>query len=236
MSERKNQYGQPIGPAVPGWSERPRPPRTGLLGRYCRLEPVEEHHAADLFAAYMEVPDGRDWTYLFVERPETEAAFRQYLVKLSMSEDPLHYAIVSTSTAKPVGTAALMRIDPVHGAIEVGSITYSPRMKRTRLGTEAMYLLMRLAFDDLGYRRYEWKCDCLNAGSRLAAERYGFAFEGVFRSAVVYKGRSRDTAWYSIIAEEWPRVRAAFETWLHPDNFDDRGRQRRDLSTIRASL
>jgi RimJ/RimL family protein N-acetyltransferase len=236
MSERRNQYDQPIGPAVPGWSERPRPPTGVLRGRYCRLEPVEERHAPDLFAAYMEAPDSRDWTYLFVERPETEAAFREYLVKLSMSEDPLHYAIVATNTDKPVGTAALMRIDPRHGVIEVGSITYSPRMKRTTVGTEAMYLLMRLAFDDLGYRRYEWKCDSLNAGSRSAAERYGFTFEGVFRRAVLYKGRSRDTAWYSIIAEEWPRVRAAFEAWLDADNFDGHGRQRRDLSTIRASL
>jgi RimJ/RimL family protein N-acetyltransferase len=235
MSERTNRYDQPIGPAVPGWSERPRPAPGVLLGRYCRLEPVEERHAQDLFAAYMEAPDSRDWTYLFAERPETAAAFREYLAKLSMSQDPLHYAIVSTNTDKPVGTAALMRIDPMHGVIEVGSINYSPRMKRTSVGTEAMYLLMRLAFDDLGYRRYEWKCDCLNTGSRSAAERYGFTFEGVFRRAVVYKGRSRDTAWYSIIAEEWPRVRAAFEAWLDVDNFDGHGRQRRDLSTIRAS-
>jgi RimJ/RimL family protein N-acetyltransferase len=236
MSECRNQYDQPIGPAVPGWSERPRPPRGVLPGRYCRIEPVEEHHAPDLFAAYMEAPDGRDWTYLFAERPETEPAFREYLLQLSASEDPLHYAIVSTHTGKALGTAALMRIDPRHGVIEVGGITYSPRMKRTSIGTEAMYLFMRLVFDDLGYRRYEWKCDSLNAASRSAAERYGFTFEGIFRSAIVYKGRSRDTAWYSIIAEQWPRLRAAFETWLDADNFDGRGRQKRDLSSIRASL
>jgi RimJ/RimL family protein N-acetyltransferase len=183
----------------------------------------------------MEAPDARDWTYLAAERPETLPLFEEYLARLAKSEDPLHYTIVDTETAKPVGTAALMRIDPVHGVIEVGSIAYSPRLKRTRAGTEAMYLLMRLVFDHLGYRRYEWKCDSLNGPSRAAAQRYGFTFEGVFRSAIVYKGRSRDTAWYSIIAEEWPRIRSAFDAWLDPKNFDEQGRQRRALEAIRPS-
>ncbi len=237
MSGRRNPYDQPIGPAVPGWTERPSPPRRTLHGRHCRLEPVDpQRHAADLFAAYMEAPDDRDWTYLVAERPETLPVFEEYLARLATSEDPLHYTIVDTETAKPVGTAALMRIDPVHGAIEVGSIAYSPRLKRTRAGTEAMYLLMRLVFDDLGYRRYEWKCDSLNGPSRAAAQRYGFTFEGVFRRAIVYKGRSRDTAWYSIIAEEWPRVRSAFDAWLDPKNFDEQGRQKRALEAIGPSL
>jgi RimJ/RimL family protein N-acetyltransferase len=231
MNDRENQFGQPIGTPVPGWSERPRPPRDTLPGRYCRLEPVAvDLHAADLFAAYMEAPDDRDWTYLFSGRPHTPALFREYLTKLAMSEDPLHYAIIDEGTGKPVGTAALMRIEPIHGVIEVGAITFSPRLKRTRGATEAMYLLMRHVFDQLGYRRYEWKCDSLNAASRSAAARYGFTFEGIFRRAIVYKGRSRDTAWFSIVAEEWPRLRAAFETWLNPDNFDDAGHQRRRLS------
>ena len=230
MDDRNNRYGQPVGALVPGWSERPRPQRRTLPGRYCRLEPVEtDLHAADLFAAYMEAPDDRDWTYLFSERPHTPDLFRKYLTKLAMSEDPLHYAIVDEGTAKPVGTAALMRIEPIHGVIEVGAITFSPRLKRTRAATEAMYLLMRHAFDQLGYRRYEWKCDSLNAASRSAAGRYGFTFEGIFRRAIVYKGRSRDTAWFSIVAEEWPRIRAAFETWLDPGNFDDAGHQRHRL-------
>jgi RimJ/RimL family protein N-acetyltransferase len=207
-----------------------------LQDRYCRLEPVDvQRHAADLFAAFMEAPDGRDWTYLFVERPETETLLRQYLATLAASEDPLHYVIVDAHTGRAVGTAALMRIDPMHGVIEVGHITFSPRMKKTRIGTEAMYLLMRLAFDELGYRRFEWKCDSLNAASRAAATRYGFTFEGIFRRAIVYKGRSRDTAWYSIIVEEWPRVRLAFETWLAPENFDGAGQQKRALPAIRAS-
>jgi RimJ/RimL family protein N-acetyltransferase len=237
MSERRNKYDQPIGPAVDQWTERARPPRLALHGRYCRLEPVDpQRHAGDLLAAYMDAPDARDWTYLFHERPETLSLFNDYLAGLAKSEDPLHYAIVDTETAKPVGTAALMRIDPAHGVIEVGSIAYSPRIKRTRAGTEAMYLLMRLVFDDLGYRRFEWKRDSLNDPSRVAAQRYGFTFEGIFRKAVVYKGRSRDTAWYSIIAEEWPRVRSAFDAWLDPKNFDEKGRQKRALKAMRPSL
>ena len=237
MSEHRNQFDQPIGPPVTGWTERPRPPRLALHGRYCRLEPVDlKRHAGDLLAAYMDAPDSRDWTYLFPERPETLFLFEEYLAGLAKSDDPLHYTIVDTETAKPVGTAALMRIDPAHGVIEVGSIAYSPRAKRTRAGTEAMYLLMRLVFDDLGYRRYEWKCDSLNGPSRLAAQRYGFTFEGIFRRAIVYKGRSRDTAWYSIIAEEWPRIRSAFDAWLDPRNFDEHGRQKHDLKALRPML
>lgn len=234
---RQNQYGQPIGPALGGWSERPRPARTPLEGRYCRIEPLEvARHADELCAAYMEAPDGRDWTYLSLERPADPAAFHAYLVKAAASQDPLHYCIVAADSGRAVGTAALMRIEPVHGVIEVGSITYSPRLKKTRAGTEAMYLLMRRAFDELGYRRYEWKCDALNAPSRAAAARYGFRYEGTFRQAIVTKGRSRDTAWFSIIDTEWPRVRRAFEDWLAEENFDAGGRQRRTLSDLRAAL
>jgi RimJ/RimL family protein N-acetyltransferase len=237
VSERRNKYDQPVGPPLAGWTERPRPPRQTLPGRYCRLEPVDpRRHAADLFDAYMDAPDARDWTYLFAERPESLPLLEEYLARLAKSEDPLHYTIVDAAAARPVGTAALMRADPAHGVIEVGSIAYSPRIKRTRAGTEAMYLLMRLVFDDLGYRRYEWKCDNLNGPSRTAAQRYGFTFEGIFRRAVVYKGRSRDTAWYSIIAEEWPRLRTAFEAWLDPGNFNEEGRQKRALKTMRPPL
>jgi RimJ/RimL family protein N-acetyltransferase len=230
----QNQYGQAIGPSVSGWSARPFPPRGELRGRYCRLEPVDpQRHGAQLYAAYMEAPDSRDWTYLFSERPERQEDFESYIRGLASSEDPLHFAIVSTHSSEALGTAALMRIDPKHGTIEVGSITFSPRLKRTPMATESMYLLMRLAFDELGYRRYEWKCDSLNAPSRAAAERYGFTFEGIFRNAVIYKGRSRDTAWYSITVEEWPRIRSAFAAWLDPANLDPQGRQKRRLQDIR---
>jgi RimJ/RimL family protein N-acetyltransferase len=184
----------------------------------------------------MEAPDDRDWTYLFDERPERERDFDAYLARLASSADPLHFTIIQSLSNIAVGTAALMRIDPAHGSLEVGWITFSPRLKRTPVATESMYLMMRLAFDELGYRRYEWKCDSLNAPSRAAAVRYGFTFEGIFRNAVIYKGRSRDTAWYSITDQEWPRVRSAFQAWLDPSNFDEHGHQRRRLQELRDSL
>jgi RimJ/RimL family protein N-acetyltransferase len=237
MIEQTNQFGQAVGHPVPGWSARPRPARAVIAGRYVRLEPVDAKlHADELFIHYMEAPDARDWTYLFHERPETLSAFRTYLTELARSDDPLHFAIVDPGANGAVGTAALMRIDCAHGVIEVGSIAYAPRMKRTRAGTEAIYLFMRLAFDELGYRRFEWKCDSLNAPSRAAAERFGFTFEGVFRRAIVYKGRNRDTAWYSVICEEWPSIRGRFESWLSPENFDQLGRQHRSLREIPGAI
>jgi len=237
VNVRVNAHGQPIGPALAAWSERRRPQRTAIEGRYCRIEPVDlERHAAELFESYMQAPDGRDWTYLFSERPANIRLFREYLARLAASDDPLHYAIVAAENHSAVGIAALMRIDTLHGVIEVGSIAYSPLLKNTPAGTEAMYLLMRRVFDELGYRRYEWKCDSLNAPSCAAAKRYGFRFEGIFRNAVVYKKRSRDTAWFSIIDEEWPQLRTAFQMWLDPQNFDSAGRQRRALAKFRDSI
>jgi len=232
-----NSFGQTVGATVEGWSERSRPERTVLTGNYCRVEPVDvERHAAALYAAYMQTPDARDWTYLFYERPESAELFYGYLETLAASSDPLHFTIVASEGGQPLGTAALMRIEPVHGVIEIGSIGYSALLKQTRAGTEAMYLLMCYVFDKLRYRRYEWKCDSLNAPSCAAARRYGFQFEGIFRKAIIYKNRSRDTAWFSIIEEEWPLIRTAFEIWLDPDNFDPVGRQRRALAAIRDSL
>jgi len=237
MTVRANAYGQPIGSALEAWGERPRPQRTAIAGRYCRIEPIDlERHAAALFESYMQAADARDWTYLFSERPASSKLFREYLQSLAASNDPLHFAIVELAKQTAVGTAALMRIEAVHGVIEIGSIAYSSLLKNTCAGTEAMYLLMRRVFDELSYRRYEWKCDSLNAPSCAAAKRYGFAFEGIFRNAIVYKGRSRDTAWFSIIDEEWPRIRTAFEMWLDPGNFDGAGRQRRALGAIRNSI
>ncbi len=230
-----NAFGQPIGPPMDDWTERARPPRTPMVGRFCTLEPLDvDRHAADLFDAYADAPDGRDWTYLFTPPPADLAAFRAYAVAASASRDPLHFAIVEHATRRAVGSAALMRIDPPNGVIEVGGIAYSARLRQTRAGTEAMYLLMRRAFDELGYRRYEWKCDSLNAPSIAAARRYGFTFEGIFRQAIVYKGRSRDTAWFAILDSEWPKIRVAFESWLADDNFDAAGRQRRTLGELRA--
>jgi RimJ/RimL family protein N-acetyltransferase len=211
------------------------PPGSPVVGRYCSIEKLDaERHAADLYAAYSEAPDGRDWTYMFVGPFSNFTQYADYLRKEAVKSDPLHHAIIDSHSGKPIGTAALMRIDPVNGVIEIGHLVYSPRLKRTRAGTEAMYLFMSRAFDELGYRRYEWKCDSLNGPSRRAAERYGFRYEGIFRQAVVYKGRSRDTAWFSITDGEWPALRASFEAWLAPENFDVDGRQRQPLVAIRA--
>jgi len=237
MSQHRNEFGLPVGAPVEGWTERAYPTPTPMTGRYCRVEKLDPaRHAADLFAAYAQAPDGRDWSYLAVPRFADADAYAAYARTIAALADPLHHAIVDLATGKAVGTAALMRIDRPNGVIEVGWITYSPPIQRKPAGTEAQYLLMRRAFDELGYRRYEWKCDCLNAPSRRAAERYGFTLEGIFRQATVYKGRNRDTAWHSILDGEWPRVRAAFEAWLAPENFDAEGRQRRSLEAIRAAL
>jgi len=234
MHERTNAFGQPIGFPVEHWSERARPPRTSMFGNYCRLEPLEaERHAADLFEAYSDAPDDRDWTYVNRQRPASLQQFREEVSTLAANPDPLNFAVVDLASGRAVGTIALMRIDPPHGVIEVGGVLYSPRMQRKPAGTEAIYLLGRRVFDELRYRRFEWKCDSLNAPSRAAAQRYGFTFEGIFRQAMVYHGRNRDTAWYSMLDSEWPRVRAAFERWLDPDNFDEGGEQRQSLATLR---
>jgi RimJ/RimL family protein N-acetyltransferase len=233
LNAHQNEYQQPIGPAVIGWTPRRPPPRSAMRGRFCRVEPVEvDRHAADLYQAYRAAADGRDWTYLFAGPFADFASYREHLVKATAGNDPLHYAIIDLASGKPAGTAALMRIEPAHGVIEIGHIVYSPRLQRTPAATEAMFLLMQRVFDELGYRRYEWKCDANNERSRAAAARYGFQFEGIFRQAIVYKDRSRDTAWFSIIDSEWPAIRHGFEQWLAPANFDAEGNQLEPLAAL----
>ncbi|WP_144634148.1 GNAT family N-acetyltransferase [Bordetella genomosp. 13] len=228
-----NEYGQPIGAPLPDWQPRPLPPRTPIQGRLCRLEPLDAaRHGDDLAETFSQAPDGRGWTYLFKGPFFSRAEHLDYVAQQAASPDTLHHAVVDQLTGRAVGTLALMRMDPAHGVIEVGHVSFSPVLQRTALSTEAQYLLMRRVFDELGYRRYEWKCDSLNAPSRAAAQRLGFQFEGIFRQAVVYKGRTRDTAWFSIIDSEWPARKAAFERWLAPENFDDHGVQRRRLGEL----
>jgi len=233
---RLNSLGQPIGPALPDWKPPPLPPRDAMEGRYSRVEPLDAaRHTAHLHAANSLDTENRNWTYLSAGPFESAAAYRQWVEKVAAGADPMFHAIVDAATGKAVGVAAYMRMDPAHGVVEVGSINYSPLLQRKPAATEAMYLMMRRAFE-LGFRRYEWKCDSFNGPSRAAAQRYGFSYEGIFRQAMVYKGRSRDSAWFSIIDEEWPAVRAAFERWLAPANFDADGRQRVSLSSLTGPL
>jgi RimJ/RimL family protein N-acetyltransferase len=231
MTEHLDAYGRPVGFSVPDWTPRPRPPRTPMVGRHCRVEPLNVARHADALDAVFRAGDPGNWTYLGAEPFASPAAFRAYLERLAPLEDPLAHTILDAA-GQPVGMASFMRIDPANGVIEVGSINLSERLKRTPAATEAMFLMLRRAFDELGYRRYEWKCDSLNAPSRAAALRYGFTFEGIFRQAIVYKGRNRDTAWFAIIDRDWPKIRRAFETWLAPDNFDAAGVQRWRLSEL----
>jgi len=219
----QNHLGQPIGEPL-DWRGATPPPRTTLAGQYCSIVPLDESQAEDLFTATQLDPDGRNWTYLFEAPFDRLADFTDWLQVKSQSKDPLFHAIISAETGKALGYASLMRIDPAMGCIEIGNIHLSPGLQRSRAATEAMYLLMKQVFE-LGYRRYEWKCDSLNAASRKAATRLGFTFEGIFRQAVVYKSRNRDSAWFSVLDSEWPALRQGFETWLNPANFDHSGKQ-----------
>jgi len=233
MAEYLNALGLPIGNAVPNWKTVPRPPKTAMEGRFCQLEPTEAtQHATGLYEANLHDTEDRIWTYLpygpFQKLPD----YQDWMTQTCLGEDPLFYTIVDKSSGKPVGIASYLRIVPESGVIEVGHINFAPPMQRTPGATEAMYLMMKRVFDELGYRRYEWKCDALNERSMKAARRYGFTFEGIFRQATVYKNRNRDTAWFSILDSEWPDTKTAFETWLSPDNFDVEGRQRQSLSTL----
>jgi len=234
MTERVNHLGQPIGFPLPDWQARQRPPRTPMLGRFCHLEPLEpDRHAAALFEANRHDKEGRNWTYLAYGPYERFEEYRAWVEQVCRAQDPFFHAIIVEGRA--VGVASLMRIEPAVGVIEVGHINYSPLLQRKPAATEAMYLMMRRVFDELGYRRYEWKCDALNAPSRAAAERLGFRFEGIFRQATVTKRRNRDSAWFSILDHEWPALKAAFEAWLAPENFGADGKQRRHLGDFRQT-
>ncbi len=215
------------------WTPRPRPERRTLEGRFVRLEPLDPgRHGDDLFAASA-APGAEDrFRWLFESPPESRDAFQDWLARAAASDDPLAFAVVDRATGRAVGRLTFMRIDGVHGVIETGSILFGPDLARTPGATEAIYLQARHAFEDLGYRRFEWKCNALNQPSRRAAERFGFTFEGVFRQHMVVKGQNRDTAWYAMLDREWPARKAAFERWLDPANFDADGRQRSSLSAL----
>ncbi len=236
MDSTSNHLGQAIGLSLSGWAPPPSPAREQLCGRYCRLEPLEvDRHADALFAANAEDSTGRSWTYLAYGPFSALPSYRTWMSSTCGGDDPLFFAIVDAADGQPAGLASYLRMTPASGSIEVGHIHYAPRLQRRPAATEAMFLMMQQAFE-LGYRRYEWKCDALNAPSRAAAQRLGLSFEGIFRQATVYKGRNRDTAWYAAIDAEWPALRDAFQTWLAPDNFDATGQQRTRLSELTAPI
>ncbi|XOV85782.1 MAG: GNAT family N-acetyltransferase [bacterium] len=233
MTSQTNEFGQPVGPALPHWQGACLPPRTTMSGRLCRVEPLQtEIHATDLFRAFSKDTQGRLWTYMSYGPFATQAQFTAWVDAASRQTDPLFHAIVDETTGKALGLCAFLRIKPDVGVIEVGSITFAPELQQTAMATEAMFLMMSRVFDELGYRRYEWKCDALNAPSRQAAVRLGFTFEGTFAQAAVYKGRSRDTAWYAMLDHQWPALKTAYLKWLDPKNFDARGVQIDKLNSL----
>jgi RimJ/RimL family protein N-acetyltransferase len=228
-----NEFGQPIGEPVAAWTSRPRPDGRPLRGNHVVLERLDaRRHGAALYTVVAQ-DDPSAWTYMAYGPFEGEAAFERWLESASVQTDPFFYAILDARRGTAVGFASYLRIEPGVGVIEVGNVYFSRALRRSPAATEAMFLMMRHAFDDLGYRRYEWKCDALNAPSRNAAERFGFVYEGTFRQATIYKNRNRDTAWFSILDGDWPGVRDALERWLAPGNFDASGRQRQSLRAIR---
>ncbi len=222
--------GRKLGAVVAGWTPPPRPGPDRIIGRYAALERLDaDTHAADLYQAF--VVDPSLWDYLF-EGPFTSAAsFHRWLRDCAAKPDMFFVAVRDLATGNCVGMASYLRIAPEAGSIEVGNICFGPTLQRTRAATDAMFLMMQWAFE-AGYRRYEWKCNALNMPSRRAAQRLGFSYEGIFRQAVVVKGRNRDTAWFAMIDKEWPALREAYQAWLSPSNFTVQGKQRESLKDL----
>jgi len=234
----KNSLNQPIGFPLHDWQACEHPRGSHMQGRLCKLEPISrDHHSLELFEAFSHDIDDRNWTYLPYGPFASLAELKSWIEATCLGDDPCFFTIIDLDSGKAVGVASFLRIVPATGVIEVGHIHFSPLIQGSAISTEAMYLMMKLVFEELGYRRYEWKCDALNGPSCTAAKRLGFEFEGIFRQATMYKQRNRDTAWYSVIDKEWPVIKQVFESWLNSDNFDDDGKQRTSLSqSMRRAL
>jgi RimJ/RimL family protein N-acetyltransferase len=226
--------GLPIGPEV-DTTPALRPQRVRLEGAHVELVPLEPAHADQLYEDAHGPDKDRLWLYLYEAPFPDRASFQRHIEDKSRSQDPLFFALIDKKTGNAQGYATLMRIEPLHRVIEVGNILFTPAMQRSIAATETMYLLARYVFDTLRYRRYEWKCNDLNAPSKRAAQRLGFSFEGIFRQHVIVKGRNRDTAWYAMLDSEWPQRKRAFELWLSPENFDADGRQKTSLSVLNGA-
>ncbi len=230
---RRNAYGQPLGPEVSDWSPAPFPDVTVMTGRWCRLEPLMQHHAEELYAELCGPEEGSLWTYLAQEMPADEGEFSDLVEEWALATDRVT-VVVRTPDGRARGLFSYLRIDRANGAVEIGAVLFGRALQRTAAATEAFYLAARHVFA-LGYRRYEWKCDSLNAPSVRAALRLGFVEEGTFRKAIVTKGRRRDTTWFSITDDEWPNRRTALEAWLAPENHTEAGQVRR-LEELRGDL
>lgn len=232
---RQNEFGQWIGKSLPDWTPREAPAAQVMEGKYCTLEPMDpERHAQDLWEAYR-ATDESQWTYLLTECPSSAEALKEIYTVSNQRKDYHLYTVISRATGKAVGTMAFMNMNFQNGDVELGSVNLSAQLKKTRQSTEAIYLMISRMLDDLGYRRVTWKCDNLNEHSKAAALRYGFTFEGIFRNHMVTKARTRTTAWFSIIQEEWPVIKTAFHNWLHESNFDDAGNQIKRISDFMPS-
>ncbi|MFZ7267149.1 GNAT family N-acetyltransferase [Avibacterium avium] len=226
-----NHLGQPIGELIADFTVGELPNIQTLEGQYCRLERLcVSHHFSDIYDFFGPNSPESQWTYLSIDAQPNEQAARQLLQQWESLSDPYYLAIIDKASEKVVGTFSLMRIDPKNRTIEMGWVIYSESLKHSRVATEAQFLAMQYVFDTLQYRRYEWKCDSLNQPSFNAAKRLGFQFEGIFRRALVYKGRNRDTAWFSMLQEEWQAMKPKFQRWLSADNFDAEGKQLRALN------
>ncbi len=236
MQYETNHLGQLVDTLIANWKAPIVPPHAAMEGAYCRLEPLDaERHGRSLFEANSLDTDGRNWTYLPYGPFDNFEGYATWLHRVALKTDNIFFTIIDKITDKPVGVASYLRIDPNAGSIEVGHLNFSPLLQQKPAATEAMYLMMKNAFE-LGYRRYEWKCNALNLPSRRAAQRLGLSYESIFRQATISKGRSRDTAWYAAIDQEWPALHSAFLRWLSPVNFNERGMQKVALSTLTAPI
>lgn len=223
----------PVGKSLPQWKEKSPPPKTNMQGSYCFLEPLTlDAHSIFLFEAFCKDKKNINWTYLPYGPFENHKDFKKWLLDYCLGEDPLFFVVIKDGL--PVGMESYLRIKPAVGVIEIGHIHFSPTLQKTRASVEAVYLMMKRVFDEMGYRRFEWKCDSLNKRSCEAAKKFGFQFEGVFRQLTIYKGRNRDTAWFSIIDKDWERIKQNFEKWLDEKNFDESGKPIVSLRSLMA--
>ncbi|ORM85824.1 GNAT family N-acetyltransferase [Pantoea deleyi] len=229
-----NQFDQRVGEELPDWKPVARPSCALLIGQHCLLMPLSVDHAEALLQAFMLAPDERDWTWLSAERPTTLAQMQSWIAEKVMNAALVSFA-VCTLSKQPCGVVCFATIEPEHGTLEIGHVTWSPLMQRSAMGSEAIFLLLQQAFA-LGYRRVAWRCDATNVASRAAAERLGFRFEGRFRQVMIRKNRNRDSDWLSIIDREWPDIQRALSNWLSTDNFTGSGQQKRPLSACFADI